>query len=560
MEPKRYAILRVERIKDWNSVHKQIDHAERTGSKLPENADPRRQEYNRRFFPEAPGYENAKLRWQDKVGSQHIRSNAVLGIEVFMGFSDCVSMSENQLNEWVIDSRAWVARTFGADNLIAGALNRDEKTPHLHLFVVPIDERKRLNCRRFLGPRKSLSVLQTTYAKAMAKHGLVRGEEGSKRKHIPKKTLYEWRNQVERQVNDVQIKLDQQLVELHQIQPKILNFNPNEIIDKCTDIIAATREEVRLLGDLAKDVLLVKRDANEREHLVHEKSALVAQVEKETIRADDSLKAQAALVRGLDLVPLTTGILGIIPVEQDGKFVFTDDNYSLTIEGRKFRDAKNPVIKGSGAIDLVSKLTGRNYKGAVEYLLSKCKVAEIVADEAGTVAEATAAELAPLKPSILTLDDIPKQIWTPRHDHWPELRKRLVDAQQFNGTLIDNLREQKMIWAVDGKTLAVSRTAVQDESRRVGITLVPCDSPDVSPRILAPDQEGFFWLGASLAKTNRIVAVSNPLEAFAYRHLFLLHRKIESENQTVESKSVEAPHIISRDQHVPPPFLLQRIV
>ncbi len=281
---------------------------------------------------------------------------------------------------------------------------------------------------------------------------------------------------------------------------------------------------------------------------------------EEAVRDDDAKKEQAALVHGLDLAPLAEEILGTPAVEQDGKFVFTDDNYSLTIEGRKFSDAKNPAIKGSGAIDLVSKLTGRNDKGAVEYLLSKCKVAEIVADEAGKLAQAKTAELEPLQPRILTLDDIPKQIWMPRHDHWSELRKRLVDAQQFNGTLIDNLREQEMIWAVDGKTLAVSRTAVQDESRRVGITLVPCDSPDVSPRILAPDQEGFFWLGASLAKTNRIVAVSNPLEAFAYRHLFLLHRKIESENQTVESKSVEAPHIISLDQHVPPSFLLQRIV
>jgi len=281
---------------------------------------------------------------------------------------------------------------------------------------------------------------------------------------------------------------------------------------------------------------------------------------EETARDDDAQKEQAALVHGLDLAPLAAEILGITPEELDDKSVLRDDNYSIGIEGRKFRDAKNPAIHGTGAIDLVSKLTGRNHKGAVEYLLSKCRAAEIVADEAGKVAESKSAELASLKSSILTLDDIPKQIWTPRHDHWPELRKLLVDGQQFNGTLIDNLREQKMIWAVDGKTLAVSRTAVQDDSRRVGITLVPCDSPDVSPRILAPDQEGFFWLGASLAKTNRIVAVSNPLEAFAYRHLYLLNQKAESDTQPVESKAVEPPHIISLDQYLPPSFLLRHIV
>jgi hypothetical protein len=45
----------------------------------------------------------------------------------------------------------------------------------------------------------------------LARHRLVRGEEGSKRKHIPQNTLYEWRNQVERQVNDVHKELDERI-------------------------------------------------------------------------------------------------------------------------------------------------------------------------------------------------------------------------------------------------------------------------------------------------------------------------------------------------------------
>ena len=104
MDPK-YAILRVEKIKDWSSFTRQLDHAERTGRILPANVDKNRQRWNQRLFPEAPGTDHAKERWTARLGKQRVRRNAVLAVEVFMGMSDGTAMPyKKQLVQQVASS------------------------------------------------------------------------------------------------------------------------------------------------------------------------------------------------------------------------------------------------------------------------------------------------------------------------------------------------------------------------------------------------------------------------------------------------------------------------
>lgn len=59
----------------------------------------------------------------------------------------------------------------------------DETTPHLVVYVVPIDKKGKLNCRHLNG-RDKMTAMQTDFANvAGAKYGLQRGQEGSKAKH-----------------------------------------------------------------------------------------------------------------------------------------------------------------------------------------------------------------------------------------------------------------------------------------------------------------------------------------------------------------------------------------
>lgn len=89
------------------------------------------------------------------------------------------------------DALAWLKERHGAENLIYAGIHRDETTPHLYAYVVPLDPQGKLNCRHFLGGAKALSQMQTDFAERVGqRHGLQRGIEGSKARHTTVRQYY----------------------------------------------------------------------------------------------------------------------------------------------------------------------------------------------------------------------------------------------------------------------------------------------------------------------------------------------------------------------------------
>jgi hypothetical protein len=74
-------------------------------------------------------------------------------------------------------SRKWLENKYGKNNLISTSIHRDETTPHLVAYVVPIDEiTGNLNAKKFIGgTRNVLSEMQTNFAKTVSDLGLDRG-------------------------------------------------------------------------------------------------------------------------------------------------------------------------------------------------------------------------------------------------------------------------------------------------------------------------------------------------------------------------------------------------
>ena len=83
----------------------------------------------------------------------------------------------------------WLKQRHGAENVISTSIHRDETTPHLVAYVVPIDNGK-LNAREFLGGRAKLSKMQTDFHEKVKDLGLERGLEGSKAEHKTVKEFY----------------------------------------------------------------------------------------------------------------------------------------------------------------------------------------------------------------------------------------------------------------------------------------------------------------------------------------------------------------------------------
>src|SRR5699024_11333466 len=76
------------------------------------------------------------------------------------------------------------AERYGEQNIAYARVHLDEKTPHMHLGVVPMRDGKLQGKNVF--NRKELQWLQDTFPKHMQEIGfeLQRGEKGTDRKHI----------------------------------------------------------------------------------------------------------------------------------------------------------------------------------------------------------------------------------------------------------------------------------------------------------------------------------------------------------------------------------------
>ena len=92
---------------------------------------------------------------------------------------------------------SWLDNEYG-DRIVRAELHLDESTPHVHAYLVPLDERGKLNCRGIFGGRQKLSQFQDSYANAMSPIGLERGIKGSKAKHTKIQHYYAAINQISR--------------------------------------------------------------------------------------------------------------------------------------------------------------------------------------------------------------------------------------------------------------------------------------------------------------------------------------------------------------------------
>jgi len=183
-----YAILRTQKLKSGQAVRRSMTHAFRE-QETP-NADPAKLGDNTYIGAAnvAEALERFNARLPDKV-----RKNAVLAIEYLVTASpdDMKGKNRAEQDAYFEDALKWLRVCHGAENVVYAGIHRDETTPHMYAYVVPLDERGKLNCRAFLGGSKALSEMQTDFAERVGRrHDLVRGIEGSKARHTTIQAYY----------------------------------------------------------------------------------------------------------------------------------------------------------------------------------------------------------------------------------------------------------------------------------------------------------------------------------------------------------------------------------
>ena len=183
-----FAILRVQKLKSGGAVYHSLKHNFREQDTP--NADPKRTPKNTHHHATnvADAIETFNQKLPDKV-----RKNAVYCIEYLITASPdkLNSMSKNEQDNYFNDALQWLKNKHGTDNVFCSSIHRDETTPHLCAYVIPLDENKKLNCRKYLGERNSLRDMQTDFFnKVASKYDLDRGIKGSKAKHQTIKHFY----------------------------------------------------------------------------------------------------------------------------------------------------------------------------------------------------------------------------------------------------------------------------------------------------------------------------------------------------------------------------------
>lgn len=179
-----YAILRTTKLKSNGEIAGSLSHTYRT--RATPNADPSREADNEHSHDTAAKVRQAiNARIPDKR-----RSDAVLCVEYFIGASPEFFTDDQDGAGYFAAALDWLRARHGADNVAGWSIHRDETSPHMVAYVVPLVDGK-LNAKHFLGGKAKMSAMQTDFAKvAGAPFGLERGIEGSKAKHVTIKQFY----------------------------------------------------------------------------------------------------------------------------------------------------------------------------------------------------------------------------------------------------------------------------------------------------------------------------------------------------------------------------------
>ena len=116
-----------------------------------------------------------------------VRKDAVL-VSEFLITSDTSffsNLSPTEQKRYFETTKDFLAKRYGEQNLIYATVHNDERTPHMHVGVVPVTEDGRLSAKDVVGNRMQLVKLQDDFNAHVKAHGydLARGIS-SKRKHV----------------------------------------------------------------------------------------------------------------------------------------------------------------------------------------------------------------------------------------------------------------------------------------------------------------------------------------------------------------------------------------
>lgn len=137
----------------------------------------------------------------EKSTTRAIRKDAVLCNEWIISsdkqFFD--NLSPEETRNYFEVAKDYFAEKYGEKNIRFAVVHMDEKTPHMHLGIVPFDENNKLSAKRMFD-RATLIKVQDELPERFQQAGfnIERGEKGSKSKHLSAPDYKKMQKDIER--------------------------------------------------------------------------------------------------------------------------------------------------------------------------------------------------------------------------------------------------------------------------------------------------------------------------------------------------------------------------
>lgn len=495
-------VLRVKKLKNFGSVSASKKHNLR--EQQTPNADPKKLNDNE-FIK---GDELIEQRMKKIISDENItlRKNGVLAIEtvITMNKNWFKNKSKEEQDIFFRDAMKWQEDHFGKENVITGIIHRDEQTPHMHTYILPIDDTerqrgqsKRLNCRRWLGGTQRMSDMQTLIAERMENSfdDIGRGRKKSKADHIDIQEYYT-------RVNEGAVKL---------VLPDFPVKKTLEDPEKYRERVKTTLE-MQLLPPLENAIAQAQQFHIERQRNEEMKIELEEKTKKiQELEEVENWRRQNEELRDIPVVD----VLEQIGAEQNPRDLTKWNYKGIEIcisknEPHLWNDFKNGK-GGKGAINLVMFLTSCQFKEAV-YNLQKLfgqtddRLIRNIADR----------EICKIKEEIR----IKEKEYSPpveNIEHIGNVREYLIKQRGIDTEIIDILIKDKRITAeridfeeMNPRINAVFHSPAGAEKRGIG-TDSKFKGSHIGSRIMGAER-GNFMIG----KGSRLVICESAIDVLTY--------------------------------------------
>lgn len=199
-----YCVARMEKMKSDNLVGIGNHNQRRFSNHSNKDIDVSKSHLNydildkvKSYKTDIEGYINA-----NKSSKRAVRKDAVLVCEwIITSDSDFFeSMSPADTREYFQTAIDFFAERYGSKNLMYAQVHLDERTPHMHLGIVPFDKDNKLTAKTMFD-REALQDIQNELPRYMNERGfkVERGRAGSEAKHLTVQEYKDVQKEIQKQ-------------------------------------------------------------------------------------------------------------------------------------------------------------------------------------------------------------------------------------------------------------------------------------------------------------------------------------------------------------------------